>query len=150
MSKDDQKQRETGFKVTDRRMFTADGEPISAPREEGPAPKTVQSERPGGRSEAPREAAESPRQPGSRPAMDFSTFIISLATSAMAYLGEVPDPTTGKSMQSLEGAQQMIEILSLLQEKTRGNLDPEEAQLLEEILYELRMKFLAKAKVISL
>lgn len=150
MSKDERKQAETGFKVTDRRMFTPDGEPISSPREEDTPPKTAQSEQTPRRSDAQTGAAESPRQPGGRPAMDFSTFIISLATSAMAYLGEVPDPTTGKSMQSLEGAQQMIEILSLLQEKTRGNLDAEEAQLLEEILYELRMKFLAKAKVISL
>lgn len=150
MSKDDEKQHEAGFKVTDRRMFTPDGEPISSPRQEGPAPKAVQSEPSSGRSEAQRGAAESPQQAGGRPAMDFSTFIISLATSAMAYLGEVPDPATGKNMQNLEGAQQMIEILSLLQEKTRGNLDAEEAQLLEEILYELRMKFLAKAKVINL
>ncbi len=135
----------TGFKVTDRRMFTPDGEPIAAPPEAAPPKPEPERQAP------PREQPSEPRrQSGTRGAMDFSTFVISLATSAMAYLGEVPDPATGQSMQNLEGAQQMIEILSILQEKTRGNLDAEEGQLLEEVLYELRMKFLAKTKVINL
>lgn len=140
------------FKVTDRRMFTAEGEPIPA------ADATAGAAAPPKPAEKPREPDPQPQAPPPEPdrgsvprgGIDFSTFIISLATSAMAYLGEVPDPATGQRMQSLEGAQQMIEILSILQDKTKGNLEAEEAQLLEEILYELRMKYLAKAKVINL
>jgi hypothetical protein len=145
---DDHKQSQDSseFKVTDRRMFTTDGDPKStAP--DGPdqdsTPSATRTEEP-----HPSQDSEQESPPGS--GMDFSTFIISLATSAMAYMGEVPDPATGQRMQSLEGAQQMIEILSMLQAKTKGNLSSEETQLLEEILYELRMKYLAKAKVIEL
>lgn len=76
--------------------------------------------------------------------------MISLATSGMVQLGEIPDPVTGRRQESLQAAQQMIDILSMLQEKTRGNLQPEESHLLDNLLYELRMKFLARAKVIKL
>lgn len=141
-------EQDSGFKVTDRRMFTADGNPVPT---EKPAPKeAAQAEPPPSRREVPEPEPEPEWESPPRGGMDFSTFIISLATSALAYLGEVPDPATGQRMQSLEGAQQMIEILSILQSKTKGNLTAEEADLLEQVLYELRMKYLAKSKVINL
>jgi hypothetical protein len=72
----------------------------------------------------------------------FVGFAISLAHTAAVHLGDVPDPVSGHQMQpNLAAAQQMIDILALLEEKTRGNLSLEERQLLEQVLYELRMRF---------
>jgi len=69
-------------------------------------------------------------------------FVLSLASSAAIHFGDLADPESGeKTAPNLEGASQMIEILSLLEQKTRGNLTPEEQQLLEQLLYELRMRF---------
>jgi len=77
-------------------------------------------------------------------AIDFSAFVLSLATTAMSHLGEVADPTTGKREMNLEGAKQTIDILCMLKEKTRGNLTGDEEQMMEHFLYELRMKYLSK------
>ena len=76
--------------------------------------------------------------------IDFSTFVLSLATTAMSHLGEVPDPATGKNETNLDGAKQIIDILCMLKEKTSGNLSREESQMMEHFLYELRMKYLSK------
>jgi hypothetical protein len=78
----------------------------------------------------------------SEPALTFTAFVISLASSAAIHFGDLPDPMTGgQSEPNLDGAAQMIEILSLLEQKTRGNLTAEERSLLEQVLYELRMRF---------
>ena len=74
--------------------------------------------------------------------LSFTTFVVSLASSAAIHFGDLPDPTTGERAEvNLEGAAQMIDILTLLEEKTRGNLTLEERQVLEQLLYELRMRF---------
>jgi hypothetical protein len=74
--------------------------------------------------------------------LSFAAFILSLATTAALHFGDMPDPMTGeRSELNLEGAAQMIEILALLDRKTRGNLTAEERQLLEQILYELRLRY---------
>jgi hypothetical protein len=76
------------------------------------------------------------------PGVSFAGFIISLATSAAVHFGDIPDPATGQRLQpDFAGAQQMIELIALLQEKTRGNLTPEEAKLVDDLLYELRMRY---------
>jgi Domain of unknown function (DUF1844) len=76
------------------------------------------------------------------PALDFTSFVISLATTAAIHLGDVPDPATGTTPEpNLDGAEQMIDILTLLEEKTRGNLTAEERQVLEQVLFELRLRF---------
>jgi hypothetical protein len=75
--------------------------------------------------------------------LSFTAFVISLASSAAIHFGDIPDPESGERQEAnLEGAQQMIEILGLLEEKTRGNLTAEERQVLEQVLYELRMRYL--------
>ena len=75
------------------------------------------------------------------PPLTFTAFVLSLASTAAIHLGDLPDPQTGRpGEQSLEGAGQMIEILALLEQKTRGNLTAEERQILEQVLYELRMR----------
>ncbi|MGE5244511.1 MAG: DUF1844 domain-containing protein [Betaproteobacteria bacterium] len=74
--------------------------------------------------------------------LTFTAFVVSLASTAAIHLGDLADPTTGERVQpNLEGAQQMIEILGLLDQKTRGNLTAEERQVLEQVLYELRMRY---------
>jgi hypothetical protein len=74
--------------------------------------------------------------------LSFTAFVLSLANTAAIHFGDVPDPQTGRpSEPDLQGASQMIEILGLLEEKTRGNLTAEERSMLDQVLYELRMRF---------
>ena len=81
-----------------------------------------------------------------RPRLDFNAFVLSLGSSALIHLGEAPDPISGKTQEpDLTLAQQSIDLLALLQEKTRGNLSEEEAQFLETLLYDLRVRYVAAA-----
>jgi hypothetical protein len=74
--------------------------------------------------------------------LSFISFVLSLASTAAIHFGDMPDPITGqRSEANLDGAAQMIEILALLDQKTRGNLTAEERQILEQVLYELRLRF---------
>jgi hypothetical protein len=78
--------------------------------------------------------------------VDFPTLIMSFASAAMISMGAVPDPMTGATVRDLVVAKQNIDIISLLKEKTRGNLTRDEETLLENILYELRMAFVQAQK----
>ena len=74
--------------------------------------------------------------------ISFAAFVLSLAHTAAVHFGDIPDPVSGeKSEVNLPAAQQMIDILALLEEKTRGNLTAEERQFLDQILYELRLRY---------
>jgi hypothetical protein len=74
--------------------------------------------------------------------LTFTAFVLSLASTAAIHFGDLPDPESGQPHEpNLEGASQMIEILALLDQKTRGNLTAEERQVLEQVLFELRMRF---------
>ncbi len=76
------------------------------------------------------------------PDLSFTAFVISLASSAAIHFGDLPDPNTGQLAEvNLEGASQMIDILTLLDQKTKGNLTAEERSVLEQVLYELRLRF---------
>ena len=76
------------------------------------------------------------------PDLTFTAFVVSLATTAAIHFGDLVDPASADRPEpNLDGAAQMIEILSLLEQKTRGNLTAEERQVLEQVLYELRMRF---------
>lgn len=78
----------------------------------------------------------------SEPALTFTAFVLSLASTAAVHFGDLPDPASGeRAPLNLVGAAQMIEILALLDQKTRGNLTAEERTMLEQVLYELRMRF---------
>lgn len=88
--------------------------------------------------ESPEEKKNEPASPGQ---IDFSTLCFSLATGALINLGVAPDPVTQKTQKNIELAKQNIDILSLLQEKTKGNLAEEEKQLLENLLTEVRLRF---------
>ena len=78
------------------------------------------------------------------PKPTFSTFILSLASSALVHLGEVPNPSTGKDDIDIALAKHSIDTLAMLQEKIVGGLDAEESRLLDGLLYELRMKYVVK------
>ncbi|CAN5777459.1 hypothetical protein BH18ACI5_BH18ACI5_16760 [soil metagenome] len=74
--------------------------------------------------------------------ISFAQFILSLGTTAAVHFGDLPDPMTGeRGGTNLAAAAQMIELIGMLQEKTRGNLEPAEAKLVEDLLYDLRMRF---------
>lgn len=77
-----------------------------------------------------------------QPPLSFTAFVLSLASTAAIHFGDLADPISGEQAESnLEGATQMIEILALLEQKTRGNLTAEEREVLNQVLYELRMRF---------
>lgn len=80
------------------------------------------------------------------PAIDLSTFFLSLSHSVLVHLGDAPSPDGGPSTLSLPMARQTIDLLGLLQEKTRGNLTGAEEQMLSQVLYELRTRFLEVQK----
>ncbi len=157
---DDEEEEQSPFKVTDRRMFTTDGEvreqkqpeqgekapaqkedPPTASPEENPKA----SQEPSRKEEAERTAEQDPSQ-----GVSFASFLLSLATTGMVHLGEIPEPSTGQKTEDLEAARQMIDILGILKEKTEGNLSAEESHLLENVLYELRLKFMGKSKATKL
>lgn len=80
------------------------------------------------------------------PAVTFSTFVLSLASSALVALGEVADPQNEQISEDLLAAKHTIDVLGMLREKTEKNLDSEEEQLIDGVLYELRMKYIIKSK----
>ena len=77
----------------------------------------------------------------------FNAFVVSLATTAAVHFGDVPDPESGELPQAnLEAAGHAIEMLSLLEEKTRGNLTEEEKSFLGQVLFELRLRYVEAQK----
>jgi len=88
---------------------------------------------------------EGPGAPG-HDGVDFRTFILSLGTSAMLHLGEIPDPDGGEAVVNLELARQTINLLDLIRVKTAGNLTDDEANTLNGLLYDLRMRFVTHSK----
>ena len=78
--------------------------------------------------------------------IDFSTFIMSLTSSAFYHLGDMPDPSTGKKEVNLPAVQQTIDMFIMLREKTKGNLKEDEEKLIEQLIYELQVKYVAKTK----
>ena len=81
------------------------------------------------------------------PEVDFATFALSLASSALVHLGEEPGPDgEGTGEVQLPLARQTIDIMAMLRDKTRGNLSVEESRLIDSLLYDLRMRYVEKAK----
>ncbi len=77
--------------------------------------------------------------------IDFYTFCVSLGSSAFVHMGDAPHPETGEPQPNLVLAQQTIDILGMLQEKTKGNLSEDESRFLENLLVDLRLRFVTKA-----
>lgn len=133
MSEEQDKQSD-GFSVKDKRRFTEDGEAKEGlPEQEPGAGEQIIGEGPAGSREQ------------ALPELDFSTFILSLSSSAMMQMGETNLPGGGTVQKDLALAKQSIDILDILQEKTRGNLTKDEEQILQEMLYSLRISFVKAA-----
>jgi Domain of unknown function (DUF1844) len=131
-----------GFKVEDRRRFSPEtGEPRPSVEKAGTPVDRASDDAP--RTESP----EKGTPPGEDiPEINFSTFIISLSTQVLMHLGEVPNPLSGKVESDISVAKQMIDIIGMLREKTRGNLDEGEDKLVEEVLFDLRMRYVEAVK----
>ncbi len=80
------------------------------------------------------------------PRIDFATFVLSLSHGALVHLGDAPDPSGVKNAPDLELARQSIDLLSLMEEKTRGNLTGEEERMLANILSDLKLRFVEVSK----
>ena len=80
------------------------------------------------------------------PHVDFATFVLSLSHSALMHLGEAPHPETGNVEQNLALARQTIDLIAMLEDKTKGNLTGDEERLLGQVLYDLRMRFVEVSK----
>ncbi len=127
-----------GFEIKDRRSFGSEAE---KPSSEAPKEDREQKE-----SEVKEDAAKAEEKAASReevqfPEVNFSTFIFSLSSSAFLYLGKIEDPSTHTKQKNLPMAKNTIDILGMLKEKTEGNLTEDETQLLTNVLYDLRMRY---------
>lgn len=120
---------EQEFTVVDKRGSHRDTEE----RDEPKAPEPAASGR------------EVRQAPGVSP--DLASLFLMLGTSALIHLGEAPDPSTGQPAQDLTQARYAIDLLGLLKEKTEGNRSPEEGRLLDDLLYDLRIRYLQAAKL---
>jgi hypothetical protein len=90
---------------------------------------------------------EAVSDPNERPKVSFVAFIFSLVSNAAVLFGDLPDPITNETRSpDLDSAAQLIDLIAMLEEKTRGNLTAEERQLMDQVLYELRMRFVEAKK----
>jgi hypothetical protein len=157
-SEEDPSESSQGFRIEDRRRFSETGERREGVEDE-PEPQRPAS-RDAGTERSPAEASRSPGA-GGQPAqadeaagghrsaegesaagpINFSSFVVGLATQAIMFMGLAPDPGTGMVHRDLPQAKGLIDILAMLRDKTRGNLDEEEDTMMEEMLYELRMQY---------
>jgi hypothetical protein len=133
------KDRDPKIRVTDRRKFDSSGKPKdSRDRDPGPEP-TADDTRPEPSGESGAAGTRLPEK------VNFDFFVQSLHLQTVVLLGDLEDPTTGTRSTNLDAARFNIDVLGVLQEKTRGNLDRDEEEHLEGVLYDLRMRFARKA-----
>lgn len=151
------------FKVTDRRKFNVDGslregveiEPekpkATAAAENKPIeetqPEAAQNFEAGPLAEEDEEAFDENDIPGADDPASFVNFLTTLASQAASALGAVPHPVTGQRAVDLESGRYWIDVLAMLQEKTKGNLQTQEARLLEGLLSDLRMQYVAISRM---
>ena len=150
----EEEQTEKAFTVSDKRLFTKEGSrrdpdtPRETPSASPPPPPP--------RREAPR-AAEPQRQrpepgPGPHrdlPPADLTMLVNMLVTNAMVFLGQMPAPGSQQYMRNLPQAQHMIDLLMVLREKTRGNLTPDEEQMMQDLLPQLQMAYVSASRQVG-
>jgi len=141
MASEDKKQTEgKGFTVQDRRRFSPEtGDARADAPEQSAAAEASKPER-----ERAEPAGQTDHEP--LPEINFSAFVISLSTQALMHLGEIANPISEKVEVDVPVAKQMIDILAMLRDKTRGNLNASEDRLMEDILFDLRMKYVEAVK----
>lgn len=136
-SQRDEEQHEE-LRVTDKRRFSADGSAREGETRDAVPPK-VNSE------EADLKGSDDAHDDaGARPKIDFPAFVMSLATQALMHLGEIQAPEGMDVQVDVQAAGETIDILAMLSEKTKGNLDETEDRLMTEILHHLRMSYVKK------
>jgi len=152
MDREEQEEKSKGFKVEDRRRFSAEGELKPEHRGAGAAaaaqpatPPQQPQEKTGAATASPSAAA--PQGTALPPdEITFATFMVGLSTQALMHLGEIRDPQEQHEGVNLVAAQQLIDIVGMLKEKARGNLDRNEESLIDAILFELRMKYVERSQ----
>ena len=132
----------SGFKVVDRRPFAADG----SRKEDIPAEEKEVEAAPEGDRSTSREPQSEPRGQYEDESPGFETLVSYLSTTAMFQLGLIPGPSGEPISADMPNAQRTVDLLEVLQEKTKGNLSAGESRLLEDVLYELRMSFVEMQK----
>jgi len=153
MGKDEEEQSSRGFKVSDRRRFVddaaTDSEPAAAAASPDPAPRHEAHDHAGhdhGPHHGHDHAHDHAHDHGDHAhghqhqEINFTTFVMGLSTQALMHLGEIVEPGAPQTP-DLPAAKQMIDLLGVLREKTTGNLDAAEEQLLASMLYDLRMRY---------
>lgn len=141
------------FTVKDRRIFSQENQEGDASEKETPDASPPEDAAQPSSDASETRAADEPDRPATPdqeetpplPEINFSTFVVSLNASALLHLGAIEDPTTGQTNKNLPMAKQTIDILSMLEEKTAGNLKPEETNLLKSILYDLRIIYVKES-----
>ena len=131
------------FVIKDRRIFSQESSAAETKagtkEEEKAAPSSAEQAKKSETQAAPQ--ADESQEPLQLPEINFPTFVASLNASALLHLGAIEDPTTGQKTKNLPMAKQTIDILSMLAQKTVGNLTKEEENLLKNILYDLRIMY---------
>ena len=127
------REEDKGFVVRDKR-FSAEKE---GEKESEPKKEEAKKEEPQKEDTTSREVP--------LPEIDFASFLLSISTSALIQLGEVPDPASKQPVKQLPLAKQTIDLIGMLKEKTKGNLTPEEVKLIDYLLYDLRMRYVKAA-----
>ena len=138
MGKDEEEQSSRGFKVEDRRRFVDDAAPVPDPEPAvtaAAAPPDHEHDHGQDADHAHHDHHEHQHQE-----INFTTFVMGLSTQALMHLGEIVEPGAPQTP-DLPAAKQMIDLLGVLREKTTGNLDAAEEQLLASMLYDLRMRY---------
>lgn len=127
-----------GFSVKDRRAFSEGKAAAETPKAEAPAAE--ENAETAASAKKPPEAAE--QAAAQLPEVNFSTFVFSLNSATLVHLGIIEDPASAQKVKNLPLAKQTIDILGMLEEKTRGNLSSDEEAMLRSILYDLRMIYI--------
>jgi len=141
------------FEVNDRRIFSEESREDEAQEKEKSADPSPEDETGASSSAEETQATDDQEKPPAAeaqqepplPEINFATFVVSLNASALLHLGALEDPTTGQTNKNLSMAKQTIDILSLLEEKTVGNLSDEEENLIKSILYDLRIIYVKES-----
>ncbi len=141
------------FVVKDRRIFSEERQADEAQDKEKSAESSSEDETRASSSAEETRATEAREEPPAAdaqqepplPEINFPTFVVSLNASALLHLGAIEDPSTGQTHKNLTMAKQTIDILSMLEEKTAGNLTTEEKNLLKNILYDLRIIYVKES-----
>ena len=128
---------EKGFVIKDKRTFSPETGENRAEE-----PQKAEEEK----AEAEEKETAAEEEEAQLPEINFATFIFSLSSSALLHFGEIPEPSSGTKKKNLPMAKHTIDILGMLEEKTKGNLTPDEEQLLKNILYDLRMRYVKETE----